>query len=373
MEQPQIKGWCPTGWRPMASGDGWIMRLQLSAYTSTQLLHVCAVAEQCGSGVIELTNRGNVQLRGLPEHAIPAAQSALHKLGCLPPAEAPLPIMLNPDWEPGDLTHQLAQTWQSRPSMPLSLPAKFSIVFDAGAQPILSDVRADIRVECSASGTLLVRLDGQHLGARCTSVHAAIEHIEALMAWFAAHRSETVQRLRHIAAPPRWHQPDTPPAAVRPPLQPGSTPQGCVLGVPFGQMLASTLKNALSAGPASSVRVTPWRSLLLNDWQQWPEFDAKPWIRSANDPRSRIIACPGAPHCSQATVATRDLALALAPWVNGTLHVSGCAKRCASRSSTDIELIGRNGRYDLTQPNCQPAQPSTGLTAEDALTQLRRH
>ena len=368
-EQPQIKGWCPTGWRPMASGDGWILRVQQTEYSSAQLLSLCALAEQWGSGVVELTNRGNLQLRGLAQHAIASVQSALVDLGCLPPADAPISVLLNPDWQAGDLTDQLAQAWQRQPHAWQDLPAKFSLIVDAGAQPLLSAVHADIRIECSATGQLLVRLDGHDLGAECASVEGAIAHVNACIEWFVAQRSPSVHRMRDLVALPQWHQPDTAPAATRSALLPGPSTTGWVLGVPFGQVMAQSLAEALATGPATAVRLTPWRSFLMRDWQAWPELDPKPWICSPDDPRRRVVACPGAPYCSQASVRTRELALALAPEVSGTLHVSGCAKQCASRQAHDITLIGRSGRYDLIQADGIEMQ---GLSAELLRQQLRR-
>jgi len=60
---------CPSAGLPMASGDGLISRLRLptGCITNRQLESLADRAEQFGHGVLELTNRGNLQVRGLNE------------------------------------------------------------------------------------------------------------------------------------------------------------------------------------------------------------------------------------------------------------------------------------------------------------------
>ena len=49
---PRIKGWCPGAWRPMASGDGLLVRVRppLGRLTRHQMLALCEAAETFGSG-----------------------------------------------------------------------------------------------------------------------------------------------------------------------------------------------------------------------------------------------------------------------------------------------------------------------------------
>jgi precorrin-3B synthase len=91
-------------------------------------------------------------------------------------------------------------------------------------------------------------------------------------------------------------------------------------------------------------------------------------IAEAADPLLQAYACPGAPACPQASVATRDLARQLARAVPGTLHVSGCAKGCASPQPATVVLTGRDGGFDLSHhaPAGAPAD-QTGLSATAVL------
>ncbi|MET0407687.1 MAG: precorrin-3B synthase, partial [Hyphomicrobium sp.] len=64
-----IKGWCPGALRPMRSGDGLLVRIRprAGAFSLSALSTIAEVAAGFGSGEIDLTNRGNLQIRGISE------------------------------------------------------------------------------------------------------------------------------------------------------------------------------------------------------------------------------------------------------------------------------------------------------------------
>ena len=64
---PRIKGWCPGALRPMESGDGWVVRLRAHGgrLTQHQAAGIAAAAQAHGNGLIDLTGRANLQLRGV--------------------------------------------------------------------------------------------------------------------------------------------------------------------------------------------------------------------------------------------------------------------------------------------------------------------
>ena len=66
---PEIRGWCPGAHRPMMSGDGLVVRVRprLARLTTEQVLGLCAAARRHGNGTIDLTNRANLQMRGVDE------------------------------------------------------------------------------------------------------------------------------------------------------------------------------------------------------------------------------------------------------------------------------------------------------------------
>ena len=69
--RPTAKGWCPGAHRAMPSGDGLLVRVRprLARLTVVQAMGLCEAAQRLGSGYIDLTNRANLQLRGvMPRH-----------------------------------------------------------------------------------------------------------------------------------------------------------------------------------------------------------------------------------------------------------------------------------------------------------------
>ncbi|GAB7551362.1 hypothetical protein NRB_08600 [Novosphingobium sp. 11B] len=118
----------------------------------------------------------------------------------------------------------------------------------------------------------------------------------------------------------------------------------------------------------TGLRLTPWRVLLVEGASL---LDVPGLSTDPADPLLRVDACPGAPTCPQASVETRDLARQLAPVVRGRLHVSGCAKGCASPLPADVTVTGRSGRYDLAFGARADAEPLyRGLDSAEILARL---
>ena len=90
MTKPFVKGWCPGAHRPMASGDGLLVRIRpkLGQLTKNQIEKICKLSSQYGSGIIEFTSRANLQLRGVNETRHPEILNALAELDLLDPDSA---------------------------------------------------------------------------------------------------------------------------------------------------------------------------------------------------------------------------------------------------------------------------------------------
>ncbi len=72
MSGPEIKGWCPSLFEPMAAGDGLLVRIKprVAGIGAAQLQKLADAAEAYGSGRIEITNRANFQLRGFSAETV---------------------------------------------------------------------------------------------------------------------------------------------------------------------------------------------------------------------------------------------------------------------------------------------------------------
>ncbi|MBV8321379.1 MAG: precorrin-3B synthase, partial [Hyphomicrobiales bacterium] len=60
------RGICPGLSQPMATGDGLLVRLTPTGTTMSceAFAALCTAARNCGNGVIEITSRGSIQIRG---------------------------------------------------------------------------------------------------------------------------------------------------------------------------------------------------------------------------------------------------------------------------------------------------------------------
>jgi precorrin-3B synthase len=129
---------------------------------------------------------------------------------------------------------------------------------------------------------------------------------------------------------------------------------------------------------AAGVRPAPGRTLLVVGVAAdaarplAAEAGRAGFIVDSRDPRRRVVACPGAPICSSAQIPARAVAPAIAAVLAahlGTVHVSGCAKRCASRAPTTFTVVGRDGRCDLFVDG-DPAGTVTVATLAESLARL---
>ncbi|MFI0474083.1 cobalamin biosynthesis protein CobG [Halomonas sp. HMF6819] len=372
-----VKGWCPGAWRPMETGDGWLVRVRppLGELTRAQALALAQASERFGSGLIELTSRANVQLRGVSENTWPALMDFLVEHGLAPPSafdERRPPLMLSPEWRENDDTHRAARRLEES-DFP-ALPAKVGIALDAGVAPVLGDAPADFRIERDDTGALLVRCEGRALGTRIESAEAAAHLVVKLCHWFMESGGEQAKRIgRHRAPLPAWAQQDAAPMAQGQALRLGAHPLGAVVGLSLGRVDAASLRALVTPFKTCRLRVTPWRRLLVTGAAA-ARLPALPGvITEPGDPRLSMDACPGAPFCAQASVDTHAMAARLSHHKTGSLHVSGCAKGCARSRQAAVCLTGRGGRFDVLINDRADGEPAArGLTEPDVLDYLEK-
>jgi precorrin-3B synthase len=357
MSAGAIKGWCPGALRPMRSGDGLVVRIRPRGgrLDAAQAAEIAELAARHGNGLIDLTSRANLQIRGVSDRTHLPLIEGLAELGLLdadPDSEARRNILVTPFWTDGDETQSLAaELEQGLASAALDLPTKFGFAIDDGKARVLADASADIRIERDAVGELLVRADGAGLGRRVTRGEV-VQFALALAEWFVVSRGGSDERrmAAHLAAGARLPDAlrgDAAPVRRSADAVPGLCPLGAMVGVTFGQLPQLTLRDL--AESAQAIRLTPWRMLLLEGLHEMPA--GADLITRPDDPALRVIACSGAPRCGEAHADTRTLAAALAPQVpaNARLHVSGCAKGCAHSGAAEITLVATRDGFDLVR------------------------
>lgn len=377
MNAAAIKGWCPGALRPMLSGDGLVVRVRPygGRLSAGQAADIADLAERHGNGLIDLTSRANLQIRGVSDVRHRPLLDGLAQLGLLDPdpeTERRRNVLVSPFWNVGADTRSLAaELEQALAGCALDLPTKFGFAVDDGTGRALAAASADVRIERDRAGNLIVRADGAEFGRRVSRTDAVATAL-VLAKWFVTSggakggRGRMTAHLRAGARLPDALCGDAEPAPIMASALPGLCPQGALVGAAFGQLTPSALRHL--AGLAPALRLTPWRMLLVEGLRAMPHHDD--FITRPDDPALRAIACSGAPRCREAHADTRALAAALAPRVapDAHLHVSGCAKGCAHSGPATITLVATGAGYDVIRNGATRDVPVLrGLSAASIL------
>ena len=169
------RGWCPGALRPMATGDGLLVRVRVTGGVLAPGLAaaLAAMARRHGNGLIDLTSRANLQLRGVREATLAPLQAELAAAGLLDldaASEAVRNVMASPlaGLDPGchraieGLAPALEEALVAAADLH-ALPAKFGFLLDGGGAMPLSGVEADVRF-VAAGDRFAVEAGGQALG-----------------------------------------------------------------------------------------------------------------------------------------------------------------------------------------------------------------
>jgi precorrin-3B synthase len=380
--RPQRRGACPGLSAPMQTGDGLLVRLlpsgtiPLAAFAA-----LCAAARVHGNGVIEITSRGSIQVRGLSAASALEFAAAVAALDIA--TEDGVPILCNAlagldaeeifDVTPlaAELRHAIAQSARAS-----RLSPKVSMVIDGGGAMGLDAIAADIRLGARpANGGIALRISvggdetrAAELGyvAPAHATEAAMRLLDVIardgrtarardmiaVAGEGSFRSAVARLL--VAAPLRESEDParhSGAAIATHPLRDGTV--ACGIGLAFGHAEARSLERlieAAQAAGATGLRAAPGRALLAIGLtsEMTAGFIAAAerlgFITRADDPRRSVVACAGAPICASAYIASRALAPAIAAsgaaQLGGTIHISGCAKGCAHAAAAALTIVG---------------------------------
>jgi precorrin-3B synthase len=372
MSTPEIKGYCPGALRPMMSGDGLVVRIRpLNGHLSHAQTQGIAALSQCyGNGIIDLSSRANVQLRGVtPDSHAPLIEGlrALSLIDSSEATESRRNVLVTPFWQTGDETEALATALTDalgQPDAP-AIPHKFGFAIDAGPKPVLQTASADIRLERDENAGLILVADGMATG-KPVKAEESIDEAIALAQWFMRTRTDQTRMAKLFkdgTPPPAGFTTERQTQTYVP--APGPTPQGMLAGIAFGQIKAGAFSTF------GDIRLTPWRMILLEGIQNPPKLDGL--ITDPTDPLLRITACTGAPECSQGLNQTRPIARILAPHLkpSQTLHISGCAKGCAHPKAAPLTLTATQSGFDFIRNGRAADTPAqTALTSTDIIKAL---
>jgi len=339
------RGACPTLAAPMRSGDGLLARFAPpEGLTPAQLAGLAAAAARHGNGLVEVTARGSLQVRGLTPESAPVFAGAVAALGIEAPAG--LQVLTGPlaGFDPAEVADPRPLAAALRAFGGPLLP-KVSAVVDGGGALHLDAVPADLRLRATAEGWVAAA-GGTAARARLLGTHDAAGAVAAGLG--------LLERLSALGARGRDVVEGRAAGAARPPVSPvGRFPlrSGVARGVAlaFGQAEARALEAlAEAAAGAAAIRPAPGRALLALGLGGAAErgFVAAAarlgFVTDPSDPRLAVVACAGAPACASALLPTRAIARRVAGRApeGCVLHLSGCAKGCARPGGPAVTLVG---------------------------------
>jgi precorrin-3B synthase len=407
---PRRRGACPGLSAPMPTGDGLLARLMTGATIGlTAAAALGAAAGRHGNGIIEITARGSIQVRGLTPASAAAFADAVSALAI--DAADGVPILtdplagLAPAPVPAVDAHALAAALRQRlvaSSFADLLGPKVSVVIDGGCALHLDAVRADLRLRADAGfARWHVALGGDAKSATPIGLVAATDAVETLMRLIetlAQHGPQMRARdvvLRYGTGDFRSAMADLLIEASNPVARPPSDPVGIHplgdgnvalgVGLAFGHTdadaLAGLIEAAARAG-AGGLRTAPGRALLVTGVaaDTAPALAARAeslrFITRRDDPRRNIVACAGAPICAAAEIPARTLAPLIVNAAGSlldeslTLHLSGCPKGCAHPGACALTIVGNPSGCGLVVDGSARQQSGAPIAAADLPTAL---
>jgi len=98
-------------------------------------------------------------------------------------------------------------------------------------------------------------------------------------------------------------------------------------------------------------------------------------IVRADDPRRRIVACPGKPACASGLIASRTIATEIAglPQLPASaVHISGCRKGCAHPAPAALTIVGTDRGCGVIHGGSARAAPSAYIDPASTAAEIAR-
>ncbi|MCB5168797.1 cobalamin biosynthesis protein CobG [Streptomyces bambusae] len=385
---------CPGALRLHAADDGFLARVRIPAglLGVRQAGLLADAADQFGDGQLELTSRGNVQLRGLADGCVAALAGLLDEAGLLPAPghERIRNIVAGPLSAPGDPQWPHVRPWALELDRLLcantrvtALSGRFLFAFDDGRGDVAAlgpDItvlgrpqqRALLRTGAAADGVEVAAADAARAALIAAEYFLDAAEAAGTRAWrvrelppehgLAARELADRLEAAGIAAEPvgtvDWPRSGAP--------RPGVARDGslCAL-VPLGRLTSGQLRLLARAAAerGGELLITPWRSVVLPPGAGSGSDAGTGAGSGVADDLVRgglvvaggsdwqgVTACTGRPGCAKALADVRADAAAVAPRSRGPLpvHWSGCERRCGHPQGTAwVDLVATGGGYEL--------------------------
>jgi precorrin-3B synthase len=342
---------CPGALQLHRSADGALARVRLpgGAIAPRQLEALAHAATRFGSPAMELTSRGNIQLRAITDTA--AVAEIIAAAGLLPSqthervrniVASPLSGRVGGATDIRGLVTELDEAIQANPEL-AELPGRFMFGVDDGRGDI-SGLAADAGAHFLDEATAALLLAGRDTGVRLNRTDV-VPALIAVATQFVAKRGKAwrIVELADTAPVLDTFAPSTEPGAtwapeMRPPVGWMTQDDGRIaLGaaVPLG-VLQARVAEYLAAITAPMV-ITPWRSVLICDLDEGVADVAlrvlapMGLVFDDNSPWLSVSACTGSPGCEHSAADVRaDATAALDDPAEDHRHFVGCERACGS-------------------------------------------
>jgi precorrin-3B synthase len=351
---------CPGALQVHQAADGALVRVRLPGgmITAAQLSTLAGVSTELGSGTLELTARGNVQLRGIAD--VTAVAEAIADAGLLPSptherarniVASPLSGRAGGRADVRAWVGELDATICAEPTL-TELGGRFWFSLDDGRADV-SGLGADVGVHVLDDDGVALVLAGRDTGVRL-AVGDVAESLAAIAARFVEVRGKAwrVNELDDIDGllPGVELGAAFPPVTKAPVGWIGQQDGRVALGaaVPLG-VLPARVAEYLAAVDAPLV-VTPWRSVLVCDLDEAVADTALRVLAplglvfDENSPWLNVSACTGSPGCAHSAADVRaDAALSLGAESAVHRHFVGCERACGSPPAGQVLVASGQG------------------------------
>ncbi|MER9915860.1 MULTISPECIES: precorrin-3B synthase [unclassified Mesorhizobium] len=246
------RGACPALSAPMQTGDGLLVRLNPVAggLSPKSLIGLCESALKRGNGIMEVTARGSLQIRGLTAESAVLLAAEVDALGIAVRTGVPVETGPLAGIDPREIADPRALAERIRAAVEEAgltprLGPKVSVVVDGGGQLTMDGVTADVRLKAVRVGgnvmwALSVAGDGQSARPLATADEDAARDIAVAVLRMIAEKGRDAHSRdlseRQLASLASWHS--FAPPSVLPDISPS---RGEISRVAGGSPL-STLK-----------------------------------------------------------------------------------------------------------------------------------
>ncbi|MGY1827916.1 precorrin-3B synthase [Blastococcus sp. SYSU DS0541] len=375
---------CPGALQTHSAADGELARVRVPGglLDAGQLRVLGVAAVELGDGALELTSRGNVQLRGLRRGSAAELGGRLAAAGLLPSDSHETARNLLGSVLSGRAGGLLdARGWVrafdvamcADPSL-AALPGRFLATFDDGRGDVAA-LGGDVGLLALSPGVIALTLAGVDSGLRAgpsDAVSLALAATRALLAERAEQGgtawrlAELVDGAARVAARVAASLELQAGARTEVPAEPRVRPIGAVRQddgrtalaavVPLGRLTAAHL--SLLADLAAEAQLTPWRGVVVPDLA---DGSAAPLLVEAGlvlhpaSPWTRVTACAGLPGCAKSLAdvradATAAVVVGSLPAGGARQHWAGCERRCGRPGGAVVDVVATGSGYRIDAP-----------------------